>query len=31
VRNLPGVGRLRASVGAYNDAGDLHRLVTALG
>jgi L-cysteine/cystine lyase len=31
VRNLPGVGRVRASVGAYNDAGDLHRLVTALG
>jgi L-cysteine/cystine lyase len=30
VRDLPGAGRLRASVGAWNDADDLQRLVTAL-
>ena len=30
VRDLPGAGRLRASVGAWNDDDDLHRLVTAL-
>lgn len=30
VRNLPGVDRLRASVGAWNDESDLERLLTAL-
>jgi L-cysteine/cystine lyase len=30
VRNLPGAGRLRASVGAWNDEDDLRRLVAAL-
>ena len=30
VRNLPGTGRLRASVGAWNDEDDLQRLLTAL-
>jgi L-cysteine/cystine lyase len=30
VRNLPGTGRLRASVGAWNDDDDLQRLLTAL-
>jgi L-cysteine/cystine lyase len=30
VRNLPGRGLMRASVGAWNDEGDLHRLVAAL-
>jgi L-cysteine/cystine lyase len=31
VRDLPGAGRLRASVGAWNDEDDLQRLLTALG
>jgi L-cysteine/cystine lyase len=31
IRDLPGAGRLRASVGAWNDDDDLQRLVTALG
>jgi L-cysteine/cystine lyase len=30
IRNLPGTGRLRASVGAWNDEDDLQRLLTAL-
>jgi hypothetical protein len=30
VRNLPGRGLVRASVGAWNDEGDLDRLVAAL-
>jgi L-cysteine/cystine lyase len=30
IRNLPGTGRLRASVGAWNDEEDLERLVAAL-
>jgi L-cysteine/cystine lyase len=30
VRNLPGTGHLRASVGAWNDEDDLQRLLTAL-
>jgi L-cysteine/cystine lyase len=30
VRHLPGGRRLRASVGAWNDDADLHRLLTAL-
>jgi selenocysteine lyase/cysteine desulfurase len=30
VRNLPGRGLMRASVGAWNDEGDLERLVSAL-
>jgi selenocysteine lyase/cysteine desulfurase len=30
VRNLPGRGLVRASVGAWNDAGDLERLLSAL-
>jgi L-cysteine/cystine lyase len=31
IRDLPGAGRLRASVGAWNDDEDVQRLVTALG
>jgi len=31
VRNLPGRDLMRASVGAWNDAGDLERLLAALG
>jgi L-cysteine/cystine lyase len=31
IRNLPGTGRLRASVGAWNDEDDLQRLLTAIG
>jgi L-cysteine/cystine lyase len=31
VRDLPGTGRLRASVGAWNDAADLDRLLELLG
>jgi L-cysteine/cystine lyase len=31
IRDLPGTGRLRASVGAWNDEDDLQRLLTALG
>jgi L-cysteine/cystine lyase len=31
IRDLPGAGRLRASFGAWNDAGDVERLVSALG
>jgi L-cysteine/cystine lyase len=30
IRNLPGTGRLRASVGAWNDEDDLQRLLSAL-
>jgi L-cysteine/cystine lyase len=30
IRDLPGAGRLRASVGAWNDDDDLQRLLTAL-
>jgi L-cysteine/cystine lyase len=30
IRDLPGTGRLRASVGAWNDEDDLQRLLTAL-
>jgi L-cysteine/cystine lyase len=30
IRDLPGAGRLRASVGAWNDEDDLQRLLTAL-
>jgi L-cysteine/cystine lyase len=30
VRDLPGRGLLRASVGAWNDEGDLERLLSAL-
>jgi L-cysteine/cystine lyase len=30
IRDLPGAGRLRASVGAWNDEDDLQRLVTGL-
>jgi L-cysteine/cystine lyase len=30
VRDLPGAGRLRASVGAWNDESDLDRLLEAL-
>jgi L-cysteine/cystine lyase len=30
VRDLPGIGRLRASVGAFNDEDDLQRLLAAL-
>jgi len=30
IRNLPGAGRLRASVGAWNDEDDLDRLLAAL-
>jgi L-cysteine/cystine lyase len=30
IRNIPGRGCLRASVGAWNDEGDLDRLVGAL-
>ena len=31
VRDLPGTGYLRASVGAWNDEGDLERLLAGLG
>jgi L-cysteine/cystine lyase len=30
LRNLPGLGRLRVSVGAWNDEEDLDRLLAAL-
>ena len=30
IRDLPGTGLLRASVGAWNDASDIDRLLTAL-
>jgi hypothetical protein len=31
LRNLPGTPYVRASVGAWNDQGDLERLVAGLG